>query len=216
MTLEPTESPEARKTGHRWIDLFVAFSALFISALSIFLGQQTGNSMEKLVHANSWPFLELGSGNTDGQQHSAITLGVENVGTGPAAIYWFEVEMDGAPLRRDGHMLTNLLSACCRDAFDEALARHGGSLPATFGYEVSSPLGSRFLASNGDIDAMRWPRTEDNAELWDALDRARQTRMTMSACYCSVFEECWIARSNTFPPDKVDSCTAGQAPIAAP
>lgn len=212
MTLEPTESPEARKTGHRWIDLFVAFSALFISALSIFLGQQTGNSMEKLVHANSWPFLELTSGNTDGQEHSQIALGIENVGTGPAAIHWYEVSVDGAPVAREGHLLSNLLNACCREAFDAARERHGGDLPATFDYEVSSRVGSRFLAPHGEITAIRWPRTDQNAALWEELDRARQTRMTMSACYCSVFEECWIARSDSFPPEQVDSCTTEQAP----
>jgi hypothetical protein len=212
MTLEPMEAVEPKKTGHRWVDLFVAFSALFISALSIFMGQQTGASMERLVHASSWPFVQLGSGNAtlDGQRE--LSFGAENVGTGPARIHTYTMTVDGEPLPQDGHLLTNLLRACCDEEFRAASARAGSDI-AAMGYEMSSPVGARFLAPNADVYAIKWPRSEENHALWTAADMARQHgRITTSVCYCSVFDECWIAHSNAFPPEDVSSCTPGEAP----
>lgn len=214
MAIEMPEPPEPKKTGHRWIDLAVALAALSVSVMSIFVAQHTSETMEKLVHASSWPFLELGSGNTNGQGRREIAFGVENVGTGPARIHWFEVAVDGEPLPRDGHLLSALLNACCREAFEAALARNNGNLPATFDYEVSSPVRSRFLGPNGEISAIRWAQTEQNAELWAALDTARQTRITMATCYCSVFDECWIARSDAFPPEPINSCTPNEPALS--
>jgi hypothetical protein len=33
----------------------------------------------------------------------------------------------------------------------------------------------------------------------------------MRACYCSVFDECWVAEARTFPPRQVERC-----PVIAP
>lgn len=217
MTLEPTESPEARKTGHRWVDLFVAFSALFISALSIFMGQQTGNSMEKLVHANSWPFLQLNSGNaTEDGGTGQLAFGVENSGTGPARVHDFYFLVDGERVR-GANYLYSLLRTCCEEELQAATARAGGNQLDAVGTEITSTVSSRFLATGEDVTAIRWPRTEANAALWNMVDQARQTgRITMRACYCSVFDECWIASSDSFPPAAVDRCEAPEAQSPAP
>jgi len=203
----PPEPPNPRKTGHRWVDLFVAVSALSISLVSILIARDTSQTMEQLAHASFWPFLQMGSGNTSDTGERAIAFAVENVGTGPARIHRFEVQVDGQPLSSGGHMLTNVLRACCNEEFEAAIARNGGDVLAVYGGEVSSPVSQRFLAPNASVTAMRWPQTPANAELWTTLDTARQRgRITMSACYCSVFDECWIARSNDFPPEEADSC----------
>lgn len=211
MTLEMPETPEPKKTGHRWIDLIVAVSALSISVVSIFVARNTSETMEQLAHVSAWPFIQLGSGNatTDGQRE--LAFGAENVGTGPARIHTFTMSVDGEPLPRDGHLLTNMLRACCADEFRAASERAGGDV-AALGYEMSSPVSSRFLAPNAEIYAIRWRRSEDNQALWTSADMARQTgRIVTSVCYCSVFDECWVARSDSFPPEEVNSCTPDEA-----
>lgn len=213
MSTDLQHPPEPRKTGHRWIDLTVAVAALTISLTSILVARDTSQTMEQLAHASFWPFLQLGSGNVSDDGQPAIAFGVENVGTGPARIHSFEIQVDGQPLTHNGHRLTNVLRACCDAEFDALLAANGGDFNAIYGSEVSSPVGRRFLAPQARVIAMSWPRTEANAPLWRALDQARQRgRITFSACYCSVFDECWIARTNEFPPEQVNSCTATQAP----
>lgn len=207
------EPPNPKKTGHRWIDVVVAISALSISVASILVARDTSQTMERLAHASFWPFLQLGSGNVSDEGQHEIAFGVENVGTGPARIHRFDVQVDGQPIQTSGHLLTNILNACCEAEFRAAVDANDGVIVAVYGSEVSSPVANRFLEPNGDITAARWPRTEANRALWTTLDQARQTgRITMSTCYCSVFDECWVARSDTFPPEQVDSCAAEDAP----
>ncbi|MGE0740767.1 MAG: hypothetical protein AB7O98_05430 [Hyphomonadaceae bacterium] len=208
MTEGPPLNPQdPKRTGHRWLDLAVALFALLISSASIFVAYQSNQSMERLVRAGSWPFLQLGSGNVSDDGERQIAFAVSNVGTGPARIHDFEVKVDGAALPQEGHLLTNVLRACCDAEFRAAVAAAGGDVVAIYGDEVSSPVSRRFLAPNDDVTAMRWPRSDTNAALWAALDTARQTgRITQSVCYCSVFDDCWVARSDAFPPEEVNSC----------
>lgn len=198
---------DPKKSAHRWLDLTVALSALLVSVVSIFVGYASNQSMERVARAGAWPFVQLGSGNASNDGRQELAFGVTNVGTGPARVYTFQMEVDGRPLP-EGHLLTNLLRACCDRAFSAAIARTG-SRAAAMGFELSTPVARRFLASSTEVDAERWPRSEQNAAIWDALDHARQAgRIAMSACYCSVFEECWYARSNSFPPQQIRSCSA--------
>ena len=204
-----THLPEPAKTGRHRLDLFVAIAALTISAVSIFIARDTSQTMERLAHASFWPFLQLGSGNVRDDGVRAITFAMENVGTGPARIHAFELQVDGKPLPHAGHVLTQLLRACCDAEFTTALEANGNDFTAIYGSEVSSPVSRRFLAPDASVIAMSWPRTDANVSVWTALDRARQGgRITMSTCYCSVFDECWIARTNEFPPQEVDRCGA--------
>jgi len=203
----PINPQDPKKTGARWLDMVVAFCALVISAASIFVAQQSNQSMERLVRASSWPFIQIGSGNASDEGEAQLAFGITNVGTGPARVHTFDMRVDGRPLPPGGHLLTRVLLACCEAEFSAATERAAGSQVGAMGGEMSSPVSERFLAPNGEIYAMLWPRTEQNAELWTALDTARQAdRITTTICYCSVFDECWIARSNSFPPQETNSC----------
>lgn len=203
----PISNPQdPKRTGHRWLDLTVALSALLISAVSIFVAYSSNQSMERISRASAWPFLQLGSGNAADDGTPQLSFGVANVGTGPARIYTYDIRVDDKPLPHGGHLLTQLLQACCSDDFTAATARAGGQV-AAMGNEMSTPIAERFIAPNAELLSLRWARTADNAALWSALDRARQAgRITVSACYCSVFDDCWVARSRQFPPQAVSSC----------
>lgn len=202
----PPNPNDPKRTGVRWLDMIVACSALLISAVSIFVAYQSNQSMERLTRASAWPFLQLTSSNAGDGGARVLGLGVENVGTGPARVYRYTVEVDDQAVPMDAHLLTEILRACCNAEFEASIAAAGGVLPV-YGAEMSSPVSRRFLAPEGGVIAMQWPRTEQNATAWDALDRARQEkRIVASVCYCSVFDECWIARSDTFPPQETDSC----------
>lgn len=201
-----TNPQDPKRTGHRWLDMVVAFSALLISAVSIFVAYSSNQSMERITRASSWPFLQLGSGNASDDGAHELSFGVANVGTGPARLYTYEIQIDGQPLPPGTHLMTRMLQACCNEEFTAATTRAGGQV-AAMGSEMSQPMSERFIAPNTEVLALRWPRTEENAALWAALDRARQTgRITVSACYCSVFDDCWLAQTRQFPPQEVASC----------
>jgi hypothetical protein len=55
--------------------------------------------MDRLVAANSWPFLMYSTDNMDPQGNRRISLKVENAGVGPARIQTFEVWWQGSRWR---------------------------------------------------------------------------------------------------------------------
>jgi hypothetical protein len=209
MSLEPVEVAEPRRTGRRAIDLFLAIIALGVSAISIFVAYHTSHNMERLVQANSWPFLQLDHGNAFGEDpeigasgSDQIYFSVTNAGTGPAVLHSFELAMDGRSVKSDGRSIPGFLEICCAASLSEGDERLGPI--------ASTPASRTLLAAGATIHVVRWPRTPENTKLWVALDQARQRgRIGMSACYCSAFDECWTADTNSFPPRPVESCPAG-------
>src|SRR5438094_9389422 len=45
-------------TGYRWLDITLGVSATIVSLVSLGLALHSGHAMEKLVAANSYPYLE--------------------------------------------------------------------------------------------------------------------------------------------------------------
>jgi hypothetical protein len=208
MEIQAPERVEPRKTGNQTVDLVLSVCALLISGLSIFLAWYTGDSMDQLVQANSWPALQLGSGNASDEGKLRISLTVENAGIGPAQIHRLDVLVDGVDITdRNGALIHLLVEACCGEDYKKALARAGGDPVAALGADMTRPVARTFLSPRQEANVLLWPKTEANSEIWSSVDQARRKgRISLRACYCSVFDECWIAQTYTFPPRKVDDC----------
>ena len=208
MSIEPPETPEPRRTGHRNWDLLASVVAITISAASLFTAYHTSHSMERLVHASSWPALQLDSSNETAEGAATLTFDIHNTGVGPAQIHDFKIVVDGQPVSSQGWLIDNLAESCCSEARAEALAAAGGDRLAMLGPDTTNRVASRSLAPNEWVSAIRWPKTDGNAALWRQVDLARQSgRIQMRACYCSVFDECWVANSHKFPQQPVRSCS---------
>jgi hypothetical protein len=208
MVMDNPEPPVPhKKSGLHWLDLTVSVCALITSAVSIFMAYQNSNAMEDLVHANSWPFVQLSSGNSaseNGYDHT-LTFDLNNAGTGPARIYRFQFRVDGQPIH-GGNTLVNIARACCEQEYRATIAGEARPFDA-IGVVQTQPITTTMLAANANATALRWPRTSRNAALWSAIDHARQSgRITMHACYCSVFDECWDARTNALPQRRTRLC----------
>ncbi|MGH8205027.1 MAG: hypothetical protein ACREST_10485, partial [Steroidobacteraceae bacterium] len=127
-----------------------------------------------------------------------IYFTILNAGTGPAVIHRFEFQYESRIIPADGGTIARFLTACCA----------GGNPSATsIGSTASTPASQTLLAPNAELTVLRWPLTPENRGLWTALDRARlEGKIGMTACYCSVFDDCWIADTALFPPREVESC----------
>jgi len=210
MSLEPSEGPEPKKTGTRWLDTILALTAIVISSVSIYVAWHTSHSMEKLVHANSWPFIQLESGNTDEDRVTPVlTFVASNAGTGPAQIRSFHVLVDGQPVQQP-NLMVNILRACCREAY-QAVIGDSERPYDVIGTVYTRPVAPSLIAPNAQILALAWPQTEANRQLWHAFDQARQTgRISARACFCSVFEECWETQQGSLPASR-PACEANAA-----
>ncbi len=202
-----THTRESHKTGHSWVDMVVAFSALAVSVISLGVAIFHGRTMEemakanaRLVQANSWPFLHANSSNQDDAGRPEFSLALANAGVGPAKVHWLEIYYRGRPPRH----VSALEQACCEKA---GTAEPVG--PVSFS---TSLVDNTVLRAGESTKVLALMRTDRNAPLWDRLNVERFS-MSYRACYCSVFDECWIGDLRSLTPQPVRTCPTPAAPF---
>jgi hypothetical protein len=186
----------AHKTGHGWVDLAIAFSAIAISVISLFVAVAHGRTEEKLVAASSWPFLTFNT-EKDGLEAGgwSIHLILRNGGVGPARVKWLRMSLDGKPIRDRA----DLMSRCCHVPDDTA-----DKLIALGLVSQNSPVG--VLPARDLVEVLTWRARPGNDAIISRLDGVRH-RLRAEACYCSVLDECWISDlTATADPRRVERC----------
>ena len=210
MTPEPDvahDAHHAHHTGRQWLDLTLALCAMFISVVSLIVAVRHGVTMDRLVAANSWPFLTYSTDNLDAQGKSRIALKLINAGVGPARVETFEVWWQGQPVAS----ADELLSRCC-------VAQPKGPLQPSDISALHMLLGlaaPNVLRAGDSQDFISMERTETNSEVWQRLDTAR-VNLRMRACYCSVFDECWVTDLVQTSVKEVHACPAARVPFVLP
>ena len=202
------ETPHvAHGTGRRWLDLTLALSAMFVSIVSLAVAVHHGNAMDRLVAANSWPFLMYDTESRDPQGNPRISLKVENAGVGPARIQTFEVWWQGQPVST----APELVRRCC---MTDSKAPIGPSEARSLDLVIGQ-IASRVMPA-GHAEAFLSLKLKDaNADIWHRLDIAR-LQLKMRACYCSVFDECWETDLEQTSAKRVGSCPAAKVPFTIP
>ena len=183
----------AHRTGHRLLDLAVPVSALLISVVSLVIGIHHGRTMQemaqanaRLVQANSWPLLQFTTGNANDKGEPEITLKVENAGVGPAKLVSLEIFQGEHVIRTPRDLIA---------ALDDTHPRPNLSLGMTLPMVVRAGTDTLIVGM----------RREGNEALWDKLNKER-FKLRFRACYCSVFDECWVSDLSTVSPQSVGNC----------
>ncbi len=178
--------------GSKWLDLSLALVALFVSFISILIAWHHSTVMKELVHenerlveANSLPYLQV----------SRIDRGVRgfsynatNEGVGPARIETAEILVDGKPVRD----LEGLIAACCGQ-------------DNVAGFSASS-LEGRMVRPGDTVAYVEFRPASAADERLPALSGRNSDRITTKLCFCSVFDDCWIAASHDPTPNPVKAC----------
>ncbi|MDX2233814.1 MAG: hypothetical protein NW200_04885 [Hyphomonadaceae bacterium] len=188
-----------KPTGRRWLDMAVSLAALVTSIASITMAFHNGQSMDRLVTANSWPFPILENSNFIAGE-SRIELAVRNSGSGPAKLETVTMFYQGKAMAN----WRDLMRACClapgAEASDDLIQNQTG-------YMLSdTPTGSVLLPGE-QVLLMSLARSDANLAAWDALNAVR-FELTFEACYCSVFDDCWTTNLQTTRPKPVAQCPA--------
>jgi hypothetical protein len=216
--VEP-EAPHSHPahTGHRWLDIVLGLSAMFVSVVSLVVAVEHGRTMERMadantrmVDANSWPFVQFDSHNVDEQGKSDIRLVLTNDGIGPARIETFELWWDGKPMSS----AAALMRACCLTT--PAETQETKTTIMSFG--IAAP---QVLRAGAHEDFFTLPDGPGSAHLWSKLN-AERSKITTRVCYCSVFDQCWVHvygvalfqqdPKKIIHPDRVDSCVTPAVP----
>lgn len=185
--------------GDSWLNRIVALAALVTSVVSIVVAIRHGDTMEKLVEAQSWPYVGLNSSNlVDNKPNVSLTL--ESTGSGPARIRALAIRYDGKPVRD----WPALIRACCatnpKAGISELLRETDGQIV------TGGPVGAVLLPGT-KATIMAMPRTPVNTALWKRLSD-RRAKLDMNACYCSAFDECYVTDFTRVGPHHVAQCPA--------
>jgi hypothetical protein len=197
-----TEAPEIHKTGSRLADKAIAYSALLVSLCSLGIALLHGRTMQRLVEANSRPFIQISTKTTEQPGESAasqvVSVIMSNPGAGAARIERFSILVDDQPVDGLGHALLRLAGT---SAPPSAAAEAAVLGPMTY-----TELAPSYLKAGSEEVVLRWPRTAGNSAVWDKVMSAAPTHLQYQTCYCSIFDECWIENSHTFRPTPIKSC----------
>lgn len=196
--------PRPRRAGKvegipRWLELALAVTALITSVSSIVLAIGNGKSMDKLVRANSVPYLQGGFSDITPEGADVLTLDLLNRGVGPAHEKSLRVKVDGRYVRSMNELISASLGA-------EAAASSGPAIE----HIAKNQVPTRFIPGGQSQTVFRLAKSAENAQFWDRLSNA-QSRWNVDFCYCSVFDECWTVRSKWVEPERVKQCTRDDA-----
>jgi len=206
LDVETQAESHPHKTGHKWVDMVVAFSALFISVVSLGIAILHGRTMEKmaeanarLVAANSWPFLSYGAGWVTTNGVKTADMHLSNTGVGPAKIESAELVWKGVAYGNN----QDFLKACC--GFDQASGMPFDSNLVP--YEV--------LRAGEHITFLGFTQST-SPTVFAALQQAIVSRdLELHVCYCSIFDECWKSDLTmlSLKPQPVPACVQPKVPF---
>ncbi|NVJ71516.1 MAG: hypothetical protein HWE08_14245 [Alphaproteobacteria bacterium] len=182
--IEP--APEGRRVPSKdTLNLVIAICAVLISAASFVAAYMQSDAAYRQVKAETWPFLQLGSGNYSLEtRESALSLKLHNAGVGPANIKSLVLSYEGKPFAN----FWGYAALCCTEK---------GAVPTMQEYYrenkdglVITSSGSGFILPAGEERLLfNVPKTVKNEAFWQKLDRGRW-KITGKSCYCSLLGEC--------------------------
>jgi hypothetical protein len=184
-------------------DAIVSISAIFISAVSLYVAVQHGKTERDLVAANVWPFPREILSNGYGDKNSTA-IGVSNGGVGPAKIRSFEVFYRSQPVSSG----LDLLRKCC------GLAPGPAAVKAAFpNGTYSSVVDDTVLRPGEENPVFRVPRGGPASGVSERFSRiSTLQQISFRVCYCSVLDQCWISDLRSTRTEPVRECTPPKHP----
>ena len=189
----PTRPPRL----HPWMIQVAAFTA---TTLTLAIGILQTYYLQKQVRASAWPAVALGINQSyqqgrDEQGQPAdsgeFEILVKNDGVGPALLRTASVKLDGQAVATWDALFQRVLGHRPQHLHTAAFTRL--VLPASVNRDTA-------------ISAMKVSDAADAHALGEALGR-----IEIDVCYCSIYEECWIASRGRTGARPVRSCETGEA-----
>ncbi len=179
----PTEIDRAQSKSIN-VNRMASFGAVLISLMALGVSVLEVNALKAQQKAMIWPFISI----KNSYSNDGFELILENKGVGPAVINRVNISYKGVSYQD--------LDALIETTVGEE---------AAFSYDVysgSNPTGSVMAAREVvTLFSVPWePRTERLLEAWD-------NAVVVSACYCSIQEDCWISQLDQNMSQKVASCS---------
>jgi len=164
----------------------VSFLALALSAYQAHQMSEQTRLMQSQARAGIWPYLAIGySLSVEGEKQGYIWQ-IDNDGVGPARIESVTMTLDGKPVRSWREIFRAFYGEAAVAATYSKV--YGKVLPPNTNRETT-------------IEAVHITDPEQARAFYAAQDR-----LDMTICYCSVYDDCWIAHRQNPNVHAVASC----------
>lgn len=177
----PTQPPERRV--RILLDRAVSASAGFVALCALGVSVYQAVISRQQQRMSVWPYLMQYNSGRDGGYFREV----QNAGLGPALVGWSEVLVDGRPQRTWGDVL-------------RALTRTHDS---TFRIVYSALPPGAVLLPGAVQDLVELAPGPFARSIHASIDSGR---LVTRVCFCSLYEECWIASSEARRPTPVRAC----------
>ena len=159
---------------------------IVIAVLALYAALTESAAVRQQTAAAVWPFVQLMVENHDTGDAAAFSLAFSNVGVGPAKMQDVRMSIDGNVTRN----WSELIASVDGDS--------GAAVNRNFiSDRVLRPDETVVIFSTNDADLAR--------KLVSAVSKPRGA---LTFCYCSIFDECWLAdsRDDLQAPELVGAC----------
>ena len=162
------------------VDRILSISAMVSALAAVAVSVYEARIDRAHQRVSVWPYVTEYNSLVPGEPYRRS---VENVGIGPALIRAFQVRVDGEPSR----------------TWNETVERLTGLKDANFVY---STFGAGTVLLPGTTRTLLTIPPGDTAlRFWKEMQTGR---VSMSICYCSLYEECWLTRGRE--PEPMTTC----------
>ncbi|XOV84161.1 MAG: hypothetical protein ACFHXK_03375 [bacterium] len=158
-----------------------------IAVLALYAALTESAAVRQQTAAAVWPFVQLMIEDYDTGETAGFSFALTNVGVGPA-------KMRGLRLSIDGKVTRN---------WSELVASAGGDTGAALNRNFIS---DRVLRPEETVVVISTTDTDLARQLAGAVSDKQRSVLTF--CYCSIFDECWLAdsREDLQAPERVNAC----------
>jgi hypothetical protein len=197
---EPAPAPSAAEAGSRLLrylplittlHFLIGLPALIASLALAYFAFIQADATQKMQTGGVMPFVTFGTSNGDEQGNRDITLTLTNNGVGPAILGPIEIRYKGKPIATP----VDLLRTCCTA---------GDASPLRFSTSPSTGIAVR---PGETIEFVSFPHTPASDPIWQAFNKERW-KLEVRACYCSIYNDCWVTEGMQGLPKAVTKCPA--------
>ena len=164
----------------------LSVAGVFIAIVALYAALTESAAVRQQTAATVWPFVQLLIEDYDTKANAGFTVSLSNAGVGPARMRALRLIVDGVPMRDWEHAVTLLDGKTTAPVSRNFISDR-----------VISPDETVVMLSTTDPDlARRFQASVANENI------------SITYCYCSIFDECWLADSqeDIQNPEPVDEC----------
>jgi hypothetical protein len=178
-TQAPRLSENTPKSFLAWLsrpEAMIGLCAVVVSIFAVFVSAYEAYIQRQWQRAAVWPYVQLSrsfyyedASVPPDKRKWRLTLNAENAGVGPAQVRDFKVTVDGKPQHTWREAIQSLLRADSDIQYGE------------------STINGMIIPAGHSVQMFQYVDQPDAEQIYKEMT----DRMNFSACFCSVFDECW-------------------------